>query len=586
MISTDTLANRNQVLSQRILRNFNGMTPIVSGELLEEQILKGEIEVFTQDNLDKYGTDLKKALGESDNPLELLEKAKIEMSDLVKMDSVDVDGKATTVYVKHIEKGHKYIKRTGAKGNYKYWYKDASGKLVSGSKPSKLALHSSREGMKKLLSGWKDSELKTSEKDLKKRIADYRPSEGEKVPQHFKDKLETIQEELKERKEKKEVVKDALKLVGDIDANNVRSKVLRQEAITKVFDNLQSKTPNLEEANKLILDYEANDKGRTIKMEAISSVSDKITSLKKASETLGVDYFEKGGEGSRGGKIIGHTKSGKPIYGTSASKKEKKVRQSTESHATSISSNPKARAHEIEGAVKKIDARIKAIDAQPGHRKIADEKDRLVEHKKKLKKQFMTLATSKLNKAYETLGVDYFEKAKKAGWKEKDAEAYVKSMTAVYGKPTSLLEGEIAIWEKKIGIFKKTFVKDEKVPHSFPAKHFDFLYSVFDLKVTEEQVKTLVDVSESIMVDRLKNEVTVRCQKMGANAITAQLVKDVVGGTVKARDAKTEYAKRIKGMMLPSGYKDEMKEGKKEEEIKKASETNLTKAYETLGVIL
>lgn len=28
------------------------------------------------------------------------------------------------------------------------------------------------------------------------------------------------------------------------------------------------------------------------------------------------DLIQKGGEGSKGGKIIGHTKSGKPIYGT------------------------------------------------------------------------------------------------------------------------------------------------------------------------------------------------------------------------------------------------------------------------------
>jgi hypothetical protein len=31
---------------------------------------------------------------------------------------------------------HKYIKRTGVAGNYKYWYKDASGKLVEGKKPN------------------------------------------------------------------------------------------------------------------------------------------------------------------------------------------------------------------------------------------------------------------------------------------------------------------------------------------------------------------------------------------------------------------------------------------------------------------
>lgn len=36
--------------------------------------------------------------------------------------------------------------------------------------------------------------------------------------------------------------------------------------------------------------------------------------LMKSYTNWGNDSIEKGGEGSRGGKIIGHTKSGKPIY--------------------------------------------------------------------------------------------------------------------------------------------------------------------------------------------------------------------------------------------------------------------------------
>jgi hypothetical protein len=36
--------------------------------------------------------------------------------------------------------------------------------------------------------------------------------------------------------------------------------------------------------------------------------------LNGMAETYGVDLLEKGGEGSKGGKVIGHTKSGRPIY--------------------------------------------------------------------------------------------------------------------------------------------------------------------------------------------------------------------------------------------------------------------------------
>jgi len=47
--------------------------------------------------------------------------------------------------------------------------------------------------------------------------------------------------------------------------------------------------------------------------------------LKKGESILrGFMILEKGGEGSRGGKIIGHTKSGKPVYETHNAMAEKK----------------------------------------------------------------------------------------------------------------------------------------------------------------------------------------------------------------------------------------------------------------------
>ena len=48
-----------------------------------------------------------------------------------------------------------------------------------------------------------------------------------------------------------------------------------------------------------------------------ASVTGQDTLIRKA-----MDVFEKGGEGSRGGKVIGHTKSGKPIYAETNAKHE------------------------------------------------------------------------------------------------------------------------------------------------------------------------------------------------------------------------------------------------------------------------
>lgn len=49
--------------------------------------------------------------------------------------------------------------------------------------------------------------------------------------------------------------------------------------------------------------------------ERLSEIKEQ-TFVEKAFDIINksLDVFEKGGEGSRGGKVIGHTKSGKPIY--------------------------------------------------------------------------------------------------------------------------------------------------------------------------------------------------------------------------------------------------------------------------------
>jgi hypothetical protein len=46
--------------------------------------------------------------------------------------------------------------------------------------------------------------------------------------------------------------------------------------------------------------------------DIIKSIQENSVTIKNSENIL--KCFEKGGEGSKGGKIIGHTKSGKPIY--------------------------------------------------------------------------------------------------------------------------------------------------------------------------------------------------------------------------------------------------------------------------------
>lgn len=57
-------------------------------------------------------------------------------------------------------------------------------------------------------------------------------------------------------------------------------------------------------------------KKESFENDVIKSLDNKDSFLSKAFNVINksLELFEKGGEGSRGGKIIGHTKSGKPIY--------------------------------------------------------------------------------------------------------------------------------------------------------------------------------------------------------------------------------------------------------------------------------
>ena len=72
--------------------------------------------------------------------------------------------------------------------------------------------------------------------------------------------------------------------------------------------------PGAKEAMKYGTKHASTIEGKHKDMGAVGE-----DEVKKAFEVLGLDII-KGGEGSKGGKVIGHTKSGKPIYAHPAAK--------------------------------------------------------------------------------------------------------------------------------------------------------------------------------------------------------------------------------------------------------------------------
>ena len=158
-------------------------------------------------------------------------------------------------------------------------------------------------------------------------------------------------------------------------------------------------------------------------------------------------------------------------------------------------------------------------------------------------------------------------KVKKAGvFKNDDADAYLKELTDLIGKPTYSSDKEHGWYNptlpKKYGKYTmlttkvdKDYIIDEAIPHSFPADHIDFVYTTYAVPewrpkdgkhtIDTDLFKQFAGVTGSIIIDGLKGTITARCGDLVANDITINFVLDVVAGKIKPD--KEGYAKRILG---------------------------------------
>ena len=144
--------------------------------------------------------------------------------------------------------------------------------------------------------------------------------------------------------------------------------------------------------------YEAMKKGET-------------DELSKAYEELGV--IEKGGEGSRGGKIIGHDKTGKPIYAKGGTKIDH-VNEALDKHG-SHSETPAISKNVLENTKKKLEKRMDTLDSRAssvkGRQEMKDHghalgvvNGHIASHQKKMGNSEKS-ETDDFNKALSTLGI-------------------------------------------------------------------------------------------------------------------------------------------------------------------------------------
>ena len=83
------------------------------------------------------------------------------------------------------------------------------------------------------------------------------------------------------------------------------------------------------------------------------------------------------------------------------------------------------------------------------------------------------------------------------------------------------------LWNNIEPPFESVYIKDESIPHDFPASHRDFVYSTMNIDVPADMLDTLGHVTGSIINDGLKKEVSPRIiARRRGKKLSAIVVKD------------------------------------------------------------
>lgn len=86
-----------------------------------------------------------------------------------------------------------------------------------------------------------------------------------------------------------------------------------------------------------------------------------------------------------------------------------------------------------------------------------------------------------------------------------------------------------AVWKKfgKCSPFARIMIVDEKVIHTKPHNHCDFIYVTIKYHIDPKKMRDVLSISDSIMYDKLKQEVTVRCNTLETAVATIVMVDGV-----------------------------------------------------------
>lgn len=139
-----------------------------------------------------------------------------------------------------------------------------------------------------------------------------------------------------------------------------------------------------------------------------------------------------------------------------------------------------------------------------------------------------------------------------------ESRTAAEAIIAKYGMPKEFTS-TMLVWEKT-GPWKKTVVMKDAVDHQFPVAHKDVLKQVVDYKVPADKADEIAQFDGSVLIDRTKGEVAVRCDKEENNFIAMNLVDEIVQGKKNVKQAREMMAKAVTGSKL-AGNEGMFKDG-------------------------
>ncbi len=124
-------------------------------------------------------------------------------------------------------------------------------------------------------------------------------------------------------------------------------------------------------------------------------------------------------------------------------------------------------------------------------------------------------------------------------WPE-DAREAAQLVVEQYGEPDETTDSWV-IWHRP-GPWKRIVASRKVHEHNFPTPHLDSVESVIDYRVPHGKTQELYLFDGSVVIDRTKGEVSVRCHDEQANFLALNLMHDIATGALSADEARERYA--------------------------------------------